>query len=216
MLRFYCSSAQSESRSSADCLRKHSRSRPRRRRSTMPLLHMASPERRRHARSLARSPTCSPSRVSSTCVRVVAGKNKAYLLEQGIIGIVKQIYEAHFSRRALDPVHLEIAVIWIFGAKSRFIASSHEQRTKKTFCDCSLSQLPPYEIFPRIVRLQALATFETRHLEARGKMSWRVFACSKCVSRRSPRSLPTAPKTPPALRRVPQVAHSTRTAPNCR
>jgi hypothetical protein len=42
---------------------------------------------------------------------VFSGKNKSYLLDQGVIGVVKSIFENHFQRRALDPVHSEISLI---------------------------------------------------------------------------------------------------------
>lgn len=39
------------------------------------------------------------------------GKNKLYLLDQGVIGVLKNIFENHFQRRGLDLVHSEIALI---------------------------------------------------------------------------------------------------------
>ncbi|CAD5208252.1 unnamed protein product [Bursaphelenchus xylophilus] len=41
----------------------------------------------------------------------INGKNKLHLIEQGLVEVVKNIFETHFNRRFVDSVHSEIALI---------------------------------------------------------------------------------------------------------
>lgn len=59
------------------------------------------------------------------------GKNKLYLLDQGVIGVLKSIFENHFQRRGLDLVHSEIALIAV--AVIRHLSKTRESLMRNSF-----------------------------------------------------------------------------------
>ncbi|KAI6230904.1 Cytosolic carboxypeptidase 1 [Aphelenchoides besseyi] len=72
-------------------------------------------------------------------------KNKSYLLDQGIIGVLKNIFENHFERRAYDLVHSEIAIITV--AVIRHLCKSRKGKDEMAnlkileMCESSITQL---------------------------------------------------------------------------